>query len=224
MRALPQLMEPGWQAALAPVLESEAYCDLADMIDVRRVQGAKIFPQMCRVFSAFEETPFGGVKVVILGQDPYHRVGQAMGLSFSVCDRVKPPPSLRNILAEVLRDHGETIIDQGNLMPWAKQGVLLLNTVLTVEEGKPGAHAGMGWEALTDAAIAALSRERDKLVFMLWGSAAHRKANLVDETRHLLLHSAHPSPLSAYRGFNGCGHFSAANRYLAEHGHGAIRW
>lgn len=167
-------------------------------------------------FNAFDSCPFDRVKVVIIGQDPYHDVGQAHGLCFSVNDGVAIPPSLQNIYKEIHRDLGTPIPASGNLQRWAEQGVLLLNATLTVEAHKPGSHQGKGWEELTDAAIEALNRKREHIVFMLWGSYAQRKGKFIDRGRHLVLQTSHPSPLSVYRGFDGCGHFSAANKYLVK--------
>ena len=164
------------------------------------------------------------MRVVILGQDPYHGAGQAHGLCFSVRPGVRVPPSLDNIFKEIQRDLGIPRPDHGCLTPWADRGVLLLNSVLTVEDGHAGAHQGKGWEGFTDAAIDALNREREGLVFLLWGSYAQRKGQLIDTSRHCVLNSVHPSPLSAHRGFLGCGHFSAANRYLESRGHAPIDW
>jgi len=164
------------------------------------------------------------VKVVILGQDPYHGPGQAHGLCFSVLPGVPAPPSLDNIFKEIQRDLGIARPDHGCLLPWARQGVLLLNAVLTVERGLAGSHAGKGWEGFTDDCIDALNRERENLVFLLWGSYAQQKGRLIDRQRHLVLKAPHPSPLSAHRGFMGCGHFSAANDYLARRGERPIDW
>jgi uracil-DNA glycosylase len=168
--------------------------------------------------------PFDKVRVVIIGQDPYHDVNQAHGLCFSVQDGVPAPPSLVNIYKELQRDLGKPIPTSGNLTHWAEQGVLLLNATLTVEAHKAGSHQGKGWEELTDAAIQALNRQREHIVFMLWGSYAQRKGQFIDRRRHLVLTAVHPSPLSAYRGFIGCGHFSQANAYLQQHGLSPIVW
>jgi uracil-DNA glycosylase len=174
--------------------------------------------------NAFNRTPFESVRVVILGQDPYHGPQQAHGLSFSVPDGIPPPPSLGNIFKELARDLGLPPPKSGNLTPWSDRGVLLLNAVLTVEAGKAGSHQGKGWEEFTDAAIHALSTHREGLVFLLWGAYAHAKGNIIDRRRHCVLRAPHPSPLSAHRGFLGCGHFSAANRYLQARGQSAIDW
>ena len=182
------------------------------------------FPPAGQIFRAFDLCPFDKVRVVIIGQDPYHDVNQAHGLCFSVQDGVPAPPSLVNIYKELQRDLGKPIPTSGNLTHWAEQGVLLLNATLTVEAHKAGSHQGKGWEELTDAAIQALNRQREHIVFMLWGSYAQRKGQFIDRRRHLVLTAVHPSPLSAYRGFIGCGHFSQANAYLQQHGLSPIVW
>jgi uracil-DNA glycosylase len=197
---------------------------LSDFLRQRKAAGAHIFPPGPQIFAAFEATPFDAVKVVILGQDPYHGYGQAHGLCFSVLPGVPPPPSLENMFKEIEGDLGIPRPDHGYLMPWAKQGVLLLKSVLTVEEGRAGAHANKGWEGFTDHVIQTLSREREHLVFLLWGSYAQKKGAVIDTQRHRVLRAPHPSPLSAHRGFFGCGHFSAANRYLPQHGQTPIDW
>ena len=182
------------------------------------------FPPSGQIFRAFDLCPFDKVRVVIIGQDPYHDVNQAHGLCFSVQDGVKIPPSLDNIYKELNRDLGKPIPTSGNLTHWAEQGVLLLNATLTVEAHKAGSHQGKGWEELTDAAIMALNEKREKIVFMLWGSYAQRKGKYIDRRKHLVLEAVHPSPLSAYRGFIGCGHFSQANNYLLQQGLSPIAW
>ena len=190
----------------------------------QRERGVRVYPPARQIFAALDSTPFDAVKVVILGQDPYHGPGQAHGLCFSVLPGVAVPPSLANIFNEIKRDLGIEPPDHGCLLPWAQRGVLLLNAVLTVEAGRAGSHQGRGWEAFTDAAVECLNREREGLVFMLWGSYAQAKGKFIDRTRHAVLRAPHPSPLSAYRGFIGCGHFSAANRYLQGRGAGSIDW
>ena len=182
------------------------------------------FPPAGQIFRAFDLCPFNKVRVVIIGQDPYHDVNQAHGLCFSVQDGVPAPPSLVNIYKELQRDLGKPIPSTGNLTHWAEQGVLLLNATLTVEAHKAGSHQGKGWEELTDAAIQAINNQRESIVFMLWGSYAQRKGHFIDRKRHLVLTAVHPSPLSAYRGFIGCGHFSQANHYLQQHGLAPIQW
>jgi uracil-DNA glycosylase len=217
-------LEPSWKAHIGDYLLRPEMQALAAFLRAEKQEGKRIYPPGPEIFAAFEHTPFDAVRVVILGQDPYHGPGQAHGLCFSVRPGVRVPPSLDNIFKEIQRDLGNARPDHGCLTPWADRGVLLLNSVLTVEEGRAGAHQGKGWEGFTDAAIDALNRERDGLVFLLWGSYAQRKGQLIDETRHCVLRAVHPSPLSAHRGFIGCGHFSAANRYLETRGQSPIDW
>lgn len=213
-----------WLARLGPMLESESMQALAQFLRSEKAKGRIIFPPGELMFNAFQQTPFEAVRVVILGQDPYHGPGQAHGLSFSVPEGVPSPPSLQNIFKELERDLGLARPASGTLLPWAKQGVLLLNAVLSVEQAKPGSHQNKGWEAFTDAAIARLSAEREGLVFMLWGAYAQAKGRIIDARRHCVLRAPHPSPLSAHRGFIGCGHFSTANRYLSARGGTPIDW
>ena len=220
----PVKLEPSWKARIGDYLQRPEMQALADFLRAQKQAGKHIYPPGLEIFAAFEHTPFDAVRVVILGQDPYHGVGQAHGLCFSVRPGVRVPPSLDNIFKEIQRDLGVARPDHGCLTAWADRGVLLLNSVLTVEEGRAGAHANRGWEGFTDAAINALNREREGLVFLLWGSYAQRKGQLIDSSRHCVLNSVHPSPLSAHRGFLGCGHFSAANRYLESRGQQAIDW
>lgn len=217
-------LEPSWKARVGDYLKRDDMRTLSAFLRERRAKGARIYPPGPKIFAAFDATPFDAVKVVILGQDPYHGPGQAHGLSFSVPRGVAVPPSLVNIHAEIRRDLGIAPPRHGNLEAWAERGVLLLNAVLTVEAGRAASHQGRGWETFTDRIVALLAHEREHLVFLLWGSHAQRKAAMVDPRRHLLLKAPHPSPLSAHRGFIGCGHFSACNHYLAEHGLGAIDW
>src|SRR5690554_986663 len=191
---------------------------LREFLVAEKAAGKVIYPHSSSWFRAFELTPLEQVKVVILGQDPYHGPGQAHGLCFSVRPGVPVPPSLVNIYKEIQRDLGLAPPDHGYLMPWARQGVLLLNAVLTVEEGRAGAHQGKGWEGFTDHVVDVLNREREGLVFLLWGSYAQKKGAIVDARRHRVFRTTHPSPLSAHRGFLGSGHFSAANRYLISNG------
>jgi len=183
-----------------------------------------IYPRSENWFAALNATPFDQVKVVILGQDPYHGPGQAHGLCFSVPRGVRVPPSLVNIYTELNRDTGMAIPSHGNLEGWARQGVLLLNAMLTVEHGKAGSHQGKGWERFTDCAVEALNQQRQGLVFLLWGSYAQKKGQMIDTHQHLVLKSVHPSPLSAHRGFFGCGHFSKANQWLAQAGQIPVNW
>ena len=217
-------LEPSWKARVGEWLLRDEMRALSRFLRERQVAGARIHPPGSQIFAAFEATPFDRVKVVVLGQDPYHGPGQAHGLSFSVPPGVAVPPSLDNIFKELQRDLGIRRPDHGCLLPWAERGVLLLNAVLTVEEGRAGSHQGRGWEGFTDHVVEVLDREREGLVFMLWGSYAQKKGGIVDPRRHRVLKTTHPSPLSAHRGFIGCGHFSAANRYLARTGAGALDW
>ena len=217
-------LEPSWKARLGDYLERPDMHALSDFLRAEKRAGKVLYPPGPEIFNAFAHTPFDQVRVVILGQDPYHGPGQAHGLCFSVRPGVPVPPSLNNIFAEIERDLGLPRPDHGCLTPWADQGVLLLNSVMTVEQGRAGAHQNRGWEGFTDAAIGALDREREGLVFLLWGAYAQRKGRLVDPSRHLVLSSVHPSPLSAHRGFIGNGHFSAANRYLESRGLAPIDW
>ncbi|WP_017463714.1 uracil-DNA glycosylase [Dyella ginsengisoli] len=217
-------LEPGWKARIGDYLERPEMQALAAFLREEKRAGKVIYPPGPEIFAAFDHTPFDTVRVVILGQDPYHGPGQAHGLCFSVRPGVRIPPSLDNIFKEISRDLGLPRPDHGCLTPWADRGVLLLNAVLTVERGVAGSHQGKGWEGFTDAAIDALNRERDGLVFMLWGSYAQRKGRLIDTRRHRVLTAVHPSPLSAHRGFIGCGHFSAANAWLDQHGQAPIDW
>lgn len=213
-----------WLDRLGGRLETEKMQELAAFLRSEKTRGKTIYPPGALIFNAFKHAPFEAVKVVILGQDPYHGPGQAHGLSFSVPDGVPPPPSLQNIYKELERDLGLPRPTTGNLTPWAEQGVLLLNAVLTVEQAKPGSHQNRGWEEFTDAAIASLAEDRDGLVFLLWGAYAQAKGRVIDNRRHCVLRAPHPSPLSAHRGFLGCGHFSAANRYLQGRGMKPIDW
>ena len=217
-------LEPTWKARVGTLFEQPQMLALADFLRAEKRAGKVIYPPGAQIFSALDSTPFDAVKVVILGQDPYHGPGQAHGLCFSVRPGVSPPPSLENVFKEIQRDLGIARPYHGCLLPWAKQGVLLLNAVLTVEHGLAGSHAGKGWEGFTDACIDSLNRERENLVFLLWGSYAQAKGKLIDRQRHLVLKAPHPSPLSAHRGFIGCGHFSRANDYLRDRGQGPIDW
>lgn len=217
-------LSESWQPYLGAMLASAPMRDLGAFLRAEKAKGRVIHPPGPQIFNAFNRTPFEAVRVVILGQDPYHGPGQAHGLSFSVPDGVPPPPSLQNIFKEIERDLGLPRPTSGNLTPWSDRGVLLLNAVLTVETGKAGSHQGKGWEAFTDTAIAALSGQREGLVFMLWGAYAQAKGGIIDRSRHCVLRAPHPSPLSAHRGFLGCGHFSAANRYLQGRGQPPMDW
>lgn len=217
-------LEPSWKAHVGDWFAREDMRALAAFLRQRKAAGARIYPPGRDIFAAFEATPFDAVKVVVLGQDPYHGAGQAHGLCFSVPPGVPVPPSLLNIYKELERDTGFTRPDHGCLLPWARRGVLLLNSVLTVEDGKPGSHQGHGWEGFTDHVVDVLNRECEQLVFLLWGSYAQKKGAVIDPRRHRVLRAPHPSPLSAHRGFLGCGHFSAANEYLARCGKTPIDW
>lgn len=209
-----------WQKALLPVLTAPAGLALHDFL----CREPAFYPPQQDLFAAFRLTPLHDVKVVILGQDPYHGEGQAHGLSFSVQDGVKLPPSLRNIYKEIAAETGADMPKSGNLTRWAEQGVLLLNTVLTVRPDAAASHQNRGWEAVTDEAIRAVSEHNKHVVFLLWGSHAQKKKALIDATKHLVLEAPHPSPLSAHRGFLGCGHFTRANDYLTAAGRQPVGW
>ena len=217
-------LEPSWKARVGDWLLRPEMRELSAFLRKRKAAGAHVFPPGPEIFAAFDATPFEQVKVVVLGQDPYHGYGQAHGLSFSVKPDVPVPPSLLNIYKELEADLAIPRPDHGCLLPWAQQGVLLLNAVLTVEEGKPGAHQGRGWEGFTDHVVDVLNREREGLVFLLWGAYAQQKGKVIDTGRHRVLKAPHPSPLSAHRGFLGCRHFSQTNDYLARHGQARIDW
>jgi uracil-DNA glycosylase len=216
-------IDESWRQVLQPEFDKPYFELLTDFVR-HAYRTTQCFPPAGQIFRAFDLCPFDKVRVVIIGQDPYHDFNQAHGLCFSVQDGVPAPPSLVNIYKELQRDLGKPIPSTGNLTHWAEQGVLLLNATLTVEAHKAGSHQGKGWEELTDAAIQALNHQRDNVVFMLWGSYAQRKGQFIDRKRHLVLTAVHPSPLSAYRGFIGCGHFSQANHYLQQHGLTPIQW
>ncbi|GAB2627207.1 uracil-DNA glycosylase [Novilysobacter erysipheiresistens] len=217
-------LEPSWKARVGDYLQREDMQALAAFLRQRKAAGAQVFPPGPDLFAAFDATPFEQTRVVILGQDPYHGPGQAHGLCFSVRPGVPVPPSLLNVYKEIERDLGIARPDHGCLLPWARQGVLLLNAVMSVEAGRAGAHAGKGWEGFTDHVVETLDREREGLVFLLWGSYAQKKGAMIDRQRHRVLKAPHPSPLSAHRGFLGCGHFSAANQYLVRRGQAPIDW
>lgn len=216
-------IEESWKSHLQQEFEKPYFRTLTDF--VRKEYAAKtIYPPAKLIFNAFDSCPFDKVKVVIVGQDPYHEPGQAHGLCFSVNDGVQIPPSLVNIYKEIEDDLGIPVPRSGNLTRWAEQGVLLLNATLTVQAHRAGSHQGKGWEEFTDAAIRRLAEERDHLVFILWGAYAQRKGETIDANRHLILKSPHPSPLSAHRGFFGNKHFSRANNYLSAHNMEPINW
>lgn len=216
-------IDESWREVLQTEFDKPYFELLTDFVR-HAYRTTQCFPPAGQIFRAFDLCPFNKVRVVIIGQDPYHDVNQAHGLCFSVQDGVRIPPSLDNIYKELNRDLGKPIPTTGNLTHWAEQGVLLLNATLTVEAHKAGSHQGKGWEELTDAAIMALNEKREKIVFMLWGSYAQRKGKYIDRRKHLVLEAVHPSPLSAYRGFIGCGHFSQANNYLLQQGLAPIAW
>ncbi|MBQ2387164.1 MAG: uracil-DNA glycosylase [Bacteroidales bacterium] len=216
-------IEESWKRVLNSEFEKEYFKTLRDFIH-SEYRSKIIYPPAKQIFNAFDSCPFESVKVVILGQDPYHEPSQAHGLSFSVLPPCPPPPSLVNIYKEIRSDVGTLVSANGDLTDWSRQGVLLLNATLTVEAHKAGSHQNKGWETFTDSAIKALAENREHLVFMLWGSYAQRKGAFIDRSRHLVLQAPHPSPLSAYRGFFGCKHFSAANAYLISQGLSPIVW
>ncbi len=216
-------IEPQWKVALAPEFEKPYFKELTDFVRSEYMSGP-CFPPGKLIFNAFWQTPLSDVRVVILGQDPYHDIGQAHGLCFSVQPGVPFPPSLKNIFQEIQSETGAPVPPNGDLTRWAGQGVFLLNTCLTVRAHQAFSHSGRGWEMFTDAVIQTLSREREGLVFLLWGALAGRKAALIDPNKHLVLRSAHPSPLSAYRGFFGNGHFTRCNEYLVQRGLQPIQW
>lgn len=218
-------IEQGWKEMLTNEFRQDYFQHIVTTLKTERLTGRTIYPPGPLIFNAFEQTPFQTVKVVLIGQDPYHGPGQAMGLSFSVPRGVKPPPSLQNIFKEIRTDLGIHMDPMnGDLTPWAKQGLLLLNASLTVRANEPMSHAGIGWMNFTDAVIRTLSDHKEQLVFLLWGRFAQEKQALIDETRHYVLKAAHPSPFSADKGFFGCRHFSKANELLARHGRDPINW
>ena len=216
-------IEESWKQHLAAEFEKEYFVRLADFVRAE-YQATTIYPPGKLIFNAFNLCPFNKTKVVIIGQDPYHGPGQAHGLCFSVNDGVAFPPSLQNIFKEIQSDLGIAVPASGNLTRWANQGVLLLNATLTVRAHQAGSHQRRGWEEFTDAAIRVLAEEREHLVFILWGAYAQKKGSFIDRNKHLVLASAHPSPLSAYHGFFGNKHFSRANEYLIENGELPIEW
>ncbi len=217
-------LEPGWLQHLAPEFEQPYMTHLREFLLAEKQAGKRIFPRGDEFFRALDHTPLDQVKVVILGQDPYHGEGQAHGLCFSVRPGVPVPPSLQNIYRELNAELGVPIPNHGHLTAWADQGVLLLNSVLSVECARAASHQGQGWEQFTDRVIEVVNREREGVVFMLWGSYAQKKGAIIDPQRHCVLKAPHPSPLSAHRGFFGCGHFAAANDYLESRGEAPINW
>ncbi len=220
----PGELHPSWRAMIGSEFDQPYMQNLKEFLQAEKSAGKTIYPPGPLIFNAFNHTPFDQVRVVIIGQDPYHGPGQAMGLSFSVPQSVKVPPSLVNIFKEIQQDLGLTMSGSGDLTPWADQGVLLLNATLTVEQAKAGSHQKKGWEQFTDAAIAALNAQREGLVFVLWGSYAQKKGAVIDRTKHLVLESVHPSPLSAHRGFFGNRQFSTINDYLISRGETPVNW
>jgi uracil-DNA glycosylase len=217
-------LHPSWQAAIGEEFDKPYMQSLRAFLKQEKADGKTIFPPSPLIFNAFNHTPFDKVRVVIIGQDPYHGIGQAHGLSFSVPEGVALPPSLMNIYKEIEADLGIKMSRKGDLTPWANQGVLLLNATLTVAMANAGSHQKRGWETFTDAAIAALNTQREGLVFVLWGSYAQKKGEMIDYKKHLVLKSTHPSPLSAHRGFFGNHQFSKINEYLIKHGQAQIEW
>ena len=216
-------IEESWKKHLQPEFEKDYFIKLTDFVR-SEYKSTQIYPPGKLIFNAFNLCPFDKAKVVIIGQDPYHGPGQAHGLCFSVNDGVAFPPSLKNIFKEILDDLGIPVPESGNLTRWANQGVLLLNATLTVRAHQAGSHQKKGWEEFTDAAIRALAEQREHLVFILWGSYAQKKGAFIDRNKHLVLASAHPSPLSAYNGFFKNKHFSRANEYLVAHGEEPVCW
>lgn len=216
-------IEESWKSVLADEFDKDYFVRLTDFVRGEYLSGKTIYPRARDIFNAFNLCPFDKVKVVIIGQDPYHEPGQAHGLCFSVPSGITPPPSLQNIYREIENDLGRPSSTHGDLTHWANQGVLLLNSTLTVIAHLAASHAGHGWEQFTDAVISAVAK-KEHVVYMLWGSYAQKKASLVDVSKNLVLKSVHPSPLSAYRGFFGCKHFSQANDYLIKTGQSPIDW
>jgi uracil-DNA glycosylase len=218
-------IEQSWKDVLKNEFEKEYFIQLSAWLNAEKSAGKVIYPAGSMIFNAFEQTPFEQVKVVLIGQDPYHGAGQAHGLSFSVLPNTPLPPSLRNIFKELYHDTGvKTPIGYGDLTKWAKQGVLLLNATLTVRSGEPNSHAAFGWMNFTDAVIKLLSQKKQHVVFILWGKFAQEKQGLINEKKHTVLKSAHPSPFSADKGFFGCRHFSKVNQSLTQSGQDPIDW
>ncbi len=217
-------MEPSWKNALSELFNKPYFSQISSHLKTEKALNSVIYPKGNLIFNAFEQTPFDNLKVVILGQDPYHNPGQAMGLSFSVPASVKIPPSLANIYKELNKDIGMPIPTTGDLTKWANQGVLLLNAVLTVRANEPASHGKIGWTSFTDDVIQIISGQKNNIVFLLWGNFAQQKQVLIDATKHKILKAAHPSPLSAHNGFFGCKHFSDTNKYLVAHHKDPIDW
>ena len=217
------VIESSWYEVLKQEFEEPYFYEIKSFL-IQEKRQYIVYPPSQLIFNAFNLTPFDKVKVVILGQDPYHNVGQAHGLAFSVPNGIMPPPSLKNIFKELQSDIGMPIPTNGNLESWAREGVLLLNSCLTVRANNPASHQGIGWQRFTDAAINALSEKKEHIVFLLWGNYAIAKEKLIDTRKHLVLKTVHPSPLSANRGFFGCRHFSQTNIYLSSNGISPIKW
>lgn len=218
-------IEPGWKEVLKDEFSRPYFEQVVHFLKTEKMAGKTIYPPGPLIFNAFEQTPFDQVKVVIIGQDPYHGHGQAHGLCFSVQEGIKPPPSLVNIYKEIQSDMGITMtLDKGDLTGWAKQGVLLLNAALTVRANEPFSHSKIGWAEFTDAVIRKIDREKEGIVFLLWGKFAQEKQSLIDGTKHYVLKAAHPSPFSADKGFFGCKHFSRTNELLQQQGKDPVNW
>ncbi|MFM2145738.1 MAG: hypothetical protein RL732_574 [Bacteroidota bacterium] len=217
-------IEPSWKEVLKNEFSKTYFLEIVAFLRTEKMAGKTIYPPGPLIFNAFNTTPFESVKVVVIGQDPYHGAGQAHGLCFSVQSGINPPPSLLNIYKELQQDLGLPIPKHGNLTHWAEQGVLLLNASLTVRANEPMSHSRIGWAEFTDAAIRKVSEKRKHVVFLLWGKFAQEKQPLIDETKHLVLKAAHPSPLSAHNGFFGCHHFSKTNEYLVRNGIDPVDW
>jgi uracil-DNA glycosylase len=218
-------MEPGWKEVLKQEFSKPYFQQVVTFLKTEKVQKKTIYPPGLLIFNAFDQTPFDKIKVVIIGQDPYHGAGQAHGLCFSVADGVQPPPSLINIYKEIEADIGVGMSSRyGNLTKWAQQGVMLLNAFLTVRANEPASHSKIGWEEFTNAVIKKISDQKNGVVFLLWGKFAQQKQELIDETKHFVLKAAHPSPFSADKGFFGCKHFSKTNELLMQQGSEPIDW
>jgi len=217
-------IEESWKDVLHAEFSKPYFENIAAFLKTEKAQGKTIYPPGSLIFNAFEKAPFKKLKVLLLGQDPYHGKGQAMGLSFSVPKGIRQPPSLINIFKELLDDVGVPIASTGDLTPWAEQGVMLLNAALTVREGEPNSHSKIGWHQFTDAVIKKVSNEKEGIIFLLWGSFAHQKQELIDQTKHHVLKAAHPSPYSADKGFFGCRHFSKTNAHLVAQKQDPINW
>jgi uracil-DNA glycosylase len=217
-------IEESWKKVLEATFSKPYFENIAAFLKTEKAQGKIIYPPGSLIFHAFEKTPFKKLKVLLLGQDPYHGKGQAMGLSFSVPKGIRQPPSLINIFKELHDDVGAPTPETGDLTPWAEQGVMLLNAALTVRAGEPNSHSKIGWHQFTDAVIKKVSDEKEGIVFLLWGAFAHQKQELIDQTKHHVLKAAHPSPYSADKGFFGCKHFSKTNEYLVAQKQDPIDW